>query len=121
MNLVSIGIAHNIMLARLASRKAKPAGSFHLLPEDIPSFIDTLDIDNLHGFGYAAYQKAQEKLGTTSLRELAKKSKAVLCDALGRSMGETLYKAIRGVDDKKLESDKPRHSVSCDINVSPCS
>ncbi|KAI0344985.1 DNA repair protein [Trametopsis cervina] len=113
---VSIGIAHNVMLARLASRRAKPAGSFHLLAKDIPAFMDTLDIDDLHGFGSAAHQKSQEKLGATSLRELAKKSKSVLCDALGKGTGETLYKAIRGIDDKKLESDKPRRSVSCDIN-----
>lgn len=105
------------MLARLASRKAKPAGSFHLLPAEVPSFMDDLDIDDLHGFGYAAHQKAQEKLGTTALREIAKKSKAVLCEALGKGTGETLYKIVRGIDDKKLESDKPRRSVSCDINV----
>ncbi|KAI0689819.1 hypothetical protein BC835DRAFT_1548803 [Cytidiella melzeri] len=113
---VSIGVAQNVMLARLASRRAKPAGSFHLLPTDISAFMDTLDIDDLHGFGHAAHQKAEEKLGATSLRELAKKSKAVLCDALGKGTGETLYKAMRGIDDKKIESDKPRRSVSCDIN-----
>ncbi len=116
--IVSIGIAHNIMLARLASRRAKPAGSFHLQLADLPEFIATLNIDDLHGFGYAALQKAEEKLGTTNLGELAKKSKAVLCDALGKGTGETLYNAIRGVDGRKLESDKPRKSVSCDINVS---
>ena len=107
------------MLARLASRKAKPAGSYHLVPEAVSAFMSSLDIDALHGFGHATHQKAQEKLGTTSLKELAKKSKAVLCDALGKGTGETLYKAIRGIDDKGLESDKPRRSVSCDINVSP--
>ena len=80
--------------------------------------MENLDIDDLHGFGYATHQKAQEKLGATSLRELAKKSKAALCDVLGKGTGETLYKAIRGIDDKRLESDKPRRSVSCDINVS---
>jgi DNA repair protein REV1 len=106
------------MLARLASRKAKPAGSYHLIPEDVSTFMSSLDINALHGFGNAAHQKAQEKLGTTSLQELAKKSKAVLCDALGKGTGEILYKAIRGIDDKALESDKPRRSVSCDINVS---
>ncbi|THG97509.1 hypothetical protein EW026_g4505 [Hermanssonia centrifuga] len=84
--------------------------------EDLPEFIATLNIDDLHGFGYAALQKAEEKLGTTNLGELAKKSKAVLCDALGKGTGETLYNAIRGVDGRKLESDKPRKSVSCDIN-----
>ncbi|KAL4254400.1 DNA polymerase type-Y family protein [Abortiporus biennis] len=113
---VSIGIAHNIMLARLASRKAKPAGSFHVLHSDISNFLAPLDIDDLHGFGYATRQKAEEKLKATNLGELARMSKAVLCDALGKGTGETLYKAIRGIDERKLESDKPRKSVSADIN-----
>ncbi len=114
---VSIGIAHNIMLSRVASRRAKPAGSFHLRAEDVDEFLAPLDIDDLHGFGHSARQKAAEKLGTTNLGELSKKSKAVLCDALGKGSGETLYKALRGIDERQLESDKPRKSVSCDINV----
>ena len=77
-----------------------------------------LDIDDLHGFGHSTLQKAKDKLGTANLGELMKKSKAQLCEALGKGTGETLYNAIRGVDDRKLESDKPRKSVSCDINVS---
>ncbi|KAI0355132.1 hypothetical protein OH77DRAFT_1504410 [Trametes cingulata] len=113
---VSIGIAHNIMLARLASRRAKPAGSFHLRPQDVPEFLAPLDIDDLHGFGHSARQKAAEKLGATNLGELVKKSKATLCEALGKGTGETLYKALRGIDERQLESDKPRKSVSCDIN-----
>lgn len=46
-----------------------------------------------------------------------KNSKAILCDALGKGMGEMLYNALRGMDERKLTSDKPRKSVSCDINV----
>lgn len=116
--LVSIGISYNIMLARLATRRAKPGGSHHLRASDVSAFLEPLDIDDLHGFGHSAHQKAQEKLGTTNLGELTKKSKAVLCDALGKGTGETLYNALRGIDRRKLESDKPRKSVSCDINVS---
>lgn len=113
---VSIGIAENIQLARIATRKAKPAGSFHLKLEDVQQVLAPLDIDDLHGFGHSTRQKAKEKLGATNLGELAKKSKAALCDALGKTTGETLYNAIRGIDERKLESDKPRKSVSCDIN-----
>ncbi|EJF62757.1 DNA repair protein [Dichomitus squalens LYAD-421 SS1] len=113
---VSIGIAHNIMLARVASRKAKPGGSYHLRPEDVAEQLAPLDIDALHGFGYSTRQKAEEKLGTANLGQLMKKSRAVLCEALGKGTGETLYKALRGIDDRRLESDKPRKSVSCDIN-----
>ncbi|KAH9911670.1 DNA repair protein [Epithele typhae] len=113
---ISIGIANNIMLARLASRRAKPGGSFHLRQDGVSEFLAPLDIDKLHGFGWSARQKAEEKLGTTNLGELAQKSRATLCEALGKSTGEMLYKALRGIDERQLESDKPRKSVSCDIN-----
>lgn len=115
---VSIGISHNILLARLATRKAKPGGSFHLLPEHVPDFLAPLEITDLHGFGRHTKKKALEKLGTTKLGELARRSKSQLIDCLGKSTGETLYNGLRGIDDKKLESDKPRKSVSCEINVS---
>jgi DNA repair protein REV1 len=77
-----------------------------------------MDIRDLHGFGWSAQQKATDKLGSTKLGQLAKKSKSELCDALGQSMGETLWNAIRGIDHRRLESDKARKSVSCEINVS---
>ena len=115
---MSIGISHNILLARLATKRAKPAGSYHLLPKDIEAVLHPLDISDLHGFGHSAKQKALDKFGVSKLGELALKSKHVLCDALGKATGETLYNAIRGIDEKRLESDKTRKSVSCDINVS---
>ncbi|THH06773.1 hypothetical protein EW146_g9508 [Bondarzewia mesenterica] len=113
---VSIGISHNMMMARLATRRAKPAGSYHLLQEELADFLSGLDIQDLHGFGWSTREKAQDKLGATNLGELLKRSKATLCEALGKGTGETLYKAIRGIDERKLESDKPRKSVSCEIN-----
>lgn len=115
---VSIGISHNILLARLATRRAKPAGSYHLVPSEVSEFLAPLDIADLHGFGSSTKHKALEKLGVTTLGELMEKSKGVLSDALGKSTGDTLYNALRGIDDRKLESDKPRKSVSCEINVS---
>ena len=114
---MSIGIAHNIMLARLATRRAKQAGSYHLLHDNVPDFMAPLEIGDLWGFGWSTSKKTKEKLGVTTLGELARKSKATLCDGLRKGTGETLYKAIRGIDDQKLESDKPRKSASCEINV----
>ncbi|TFK20124.1 DNA repair protein [Coprinopsis marcescibilis] len=113
---ISVGISHNILLARLATRKAKPGGSFHLLPDHVSEYLAPLDIADLHGFGWQTKKKAQEKLGVSLLGELEKKSKGQLIDSLGRATGENLYNAIRGIDDRKLESDKPRKSVSCEIN-----
>lgn len=58
-----------------------------------------------------------DKWGTSNLGDLEEKSKAALCAVLGRATGETLYNLIRGVDERRLENDKERKSVSCDINV----
>ncbi|KAI5117254.1 hypothetical protein M0805_006417 [Coniferiporia weirii] len=113
---VSIGISHNIMLARLATRKAKPAGSFHLRLADLQKHIEHVCIDELHGFGRAAREKALERLGAATLGELAKKPRSVLCDSLGKAAGSLLYDAMRGIDHRRLESDKPRRSVSAEIN-----
>ena len=55
----------------------------------------------------------------STLGELAKKSNGTLLSSLGKSTGETLYNAVRGIDVIKLESvnSKPRKSVSCEIDV----
>ncbi|KAJ7491098.1 hypothetical protein FB451DRAFT_1349439 [Mycena latifolia] len=113
---ISVGISHNVMLARLATRRAKPAGSAHILPADVPGLIATLEITDLWGFAGSHREKAREKLGSTALSDLAKKSRVALSDALGKKTGERLYNCIRGIDDTQLQSDKQRKSVSAEIN-----
>ncbi|KIK69791.1 hypothetical protein GYMLUDRAFT_34190 [Collybiopsis luxurians FD-317 M1] len=113
---ISIGISHNIALARLATRRAKPAKSYHLVPGEVHSFLAPLDIADLHGFGRAAKQKALDRWDTSTLGDLEGKSKEALKEVLGKTTGETLYNLIRGVDERRLENDKERKSVSCDIN-----
>lgn len=106
------------MLARLATKRAKPAGSFYLSISDAPTHVAELDIVDLHGFARAVRDKAVASFGTSKLRDLAKESKGALQQALGDKSGDRIWSAIRGVDDRALESDKPRKSVSADVNVS---
>ncbi|KAJ6606232.1 hypothetical protein DFH09DRAFT_1353423 [Mycena vulgaris] len=113
---ISVGISHNVLLARLATRRAKPAGAMHLVPADVPALIATLEITDLWGFASSHREKAREKLGSTALSELAQKSRVALSDVLGKKTGEKLYNAIRGIDDTQLRSDKQRKSVSAEIN-----
>ncbi|KAH7318839.1 hypothetical protein B0J17DRAFT_711096 [Rhizoctonia solani] len=113
---VSVGIGPNIMLARLATKRAKPAGSFYLPVADAPAYIADLDIARIHGFAGAVRDKALTQFGTSKLGDLAKHSKAALQRALGDKSGERIWNAIRGIDDRALESDKPRKSVSADVN-----
>ncbi|KAF8626302.1 hypothetical protein AX15_004972 [Amanita polypyramis BW_CC] len=117
---VSIGIAHNILLARLATRRAKPAGSFHIscskAPDDTLQFLSPLDISDLPGFGYAAKKKALGKLGSSNIEKLREVSKERLGEVFGRVNGETLWGFVRGIDRRPLERDGGRRSVSCEIN-----
>jgi DNA repair protein REV1 len=116
---VSIGIGHNILLARLATRRAKPAGSVHISSraDDIVEFLSPLDIADLPGFGQAAKNKALGRLGSSSVAKLKEVSRDRLCEVFGRTNGETLWGFVRGIDHRQLERDGGRRSVSCEINV----
>jgi len=120
-DLVSIGISHNILLARLATRQAKPAGLFHLLPHHIASHLAPLKITAIHGVGRSIRDKIQEKFEVETLGDLLDKNKEVLKKLLGEKTGDKIWKAVRGIDDTQLESDKPRKSVSAEVNVSSLS
>ena len=114
---VSIGISYNLLMSRLATRRAKPAGSYHLNPDGVQSFLTNVEVDQLHGFGHSIRQKAEAAYGTTNLVELGRVKKDLLVRTFGRKTGETIWNAARGIDNTELQSDKPRKSVSCDINV----
>ncbi|KZT59731.1 DNA repair protein [Calocera cornea HHB12733] len=113
---ISIGASHNILLARLATRKAKPAGSYHLISEDVSALLEDLDIDDLHGVGWSIRDKMESNLGITKVGELAKQPKATLQKLFGPKMGEKLFSATRGIDNAQLESHKQRKSVSAEVN-----
>ncbi|WVR07039.1 hypothetical protein IAU60_004078 [Kwoniella sp. DSM 27419] len=113
---VSIGISHNILLAKLATRSAKPAGVAHLLAEDIPTFLAPLDVEDFPSIGYSIKSKIAEKFGTTNVEGLLSVSKVAFQRVLGPKTGEMLFGYLRGVDERKLEPDKARKSVSAEMN-----
>ena len=116
---VSIGISHNILLAKLATRHAKPAGVYHLLPIAILEFLAPLDVDDLPSVGYSIKSKIQDKFGTSICGELLEQGKGALQKVLGPKTGDMVYGYLRGVDERKLEPHKERKSISAEMNVSP--
>ncbi|BEI93738.1 uncharacterized protein CcaverHIS019_0601970 [Cutaneotrichosporon cavernicola] len=115
---VSVGISHNILLARLATRNAKPPGPgvFHLMGPDIAPFLSELDVDNFPSFARSAKNKLAEAFGATTVQALLPQSKEALRRVLGPKTGDTLYSFMRGKDDRQLEPDKARKSVSAETN-----
>ncbi|KAF8338981.1 uncharacterized protein EI90DRAFT_2908211 [Cantharellus anzutake] len=113
---VSVGIGGNVLLAKLANRQAKPAGTFHLLEEHAISHIDPLPIDRLPGFASSAKQKIEAKWGINTCGEVRKLGGVeVLQKVLGPGNGEKLWKYIRGMDDRGLKFEEPRKSLSAAV------
>ncbi|KDQ08873.1 hypothetical protein BOTBODRAFT_59081 [Botryobasidium botryosum FD-172 SS1] len=113
----SIGIAHNVLLARLATRAAKPAGSFHLTRSQITSHMASLDVRDLPGVGNNIREKIKSKWGTTTCGDIAENvSKDALRQTLGNVMGEKIWGFVRGVDSTELNGDQKRKSVSAEVN-----
>ncbi|WWC89310.1 uncharacterized protein L201_004231 [Kwoniella dendrophila CBS 6074] len=113
---VSIGISHNILLSKLATRSAKPAGVAHLLHEDVSNFLAPLDVEDFPSIGYSIKSKIEEKFGSSKVSELLNVNKLSFQRVLGPKTGEMLFGYLRGIDERKLEPDKIRKSISAEMN-----
>lgn len=114
---ISIGIGSNVLLARLATRRAKPAGSFHLVGSEVRTFLDPLDVKDLWGIGRNTRDKIATAFKTTRIGELVVKRVGQLQDVLGPKNGQTLYDSLRGIDHKPVVAESERKSVSAEVNV----
>lgn len=106
---LSIGIAANKFLAKLASEYEKPDGLFQVT-EPI-EFLDRLSLKDIWGIGEKTLDRLAE-LNITSIQKLRSFSRDILCSMMGVAGGRYLYLAARGMD-PGIYSDHPRsHSIS---------
>ncbi|KAI9889456.1 MAG: deoxycytidyl transferase [Vezdaea aestivalis] len=112
---VSIGIGRNILLAKLALRKAKPAGQFHLKPSETQEFLGPLPVQSLPGIAYNLGGKLEE-LGVKIVSDLRNLSENRLTAALGPKTGQKLWEYARGIDHVKVGDQVIRKSVSAEVN-----
>jgi DNA repair protein REV1 len=107
----SVGIGGNILLAKIATRKAKPDGAFFLGNGDLEDVLGPCAVRELPGVG----RMIERKLGEgVTCEELVGKTLKDLQSVCGDKIGTTLYNYVRGVDDRELEN-KERQSVGAEI------
>ena len=109
--IISIGVAPNKFLAKLASDYDKPDGLSIVRPGEEEGFIDKLELKDLWGIG----EKMRERLHELNIRDtrtLRRYTVETLRGIFGRSAGEYLYKAVRGIDPGVLREERKSHSVS---------
>ena len=98
---VSIGIAPNKLLAKLASESKKPHGLTCVRPEEAEDFVLTQPLAAFCGIGHRT-EKHLERLGATSVATLRKLPLRLLLQEF-KSYGQFLYDAARGIGSDELE------------------
>ena len=112
---VSVGIGSNILLAKVALRKAKPAGQFQLKPEEMLDFIGELEVQNLPGVAWSLGSKLEE-IGIRYVKDIREFSREKLINTLGPKTGEKIWEYARGIDRAEVGDQVIRKSVSAEVN-----
>jgi DNA polymerase IV len=106
----SAGIGPNKLIAKIASEINKPNGQFEVTPEEVPNFMIDLPVRKIWGIGEKSERKLEE-LEVKTCGELQQFSRAELVDLFGK-FGLELYDLCRGIDERPVEPDRPRKSLS---------
>jgi DNA polymerase-4 len=106
----SAGIAPNKLIAKIASGINKPNGQLEVRPHEVAVFMENLPARQIWGIGEKTEQKLQ-KLNVKTCGDLQRFSRAELVDLFGK-FGLELYDLCRGTDDRPVEPDRPRKSLS---------
>jgi DNA polymerase-4 len=106
---VSVGVAPNKFLAKLASVKAKPNGLIVVEPNDVEGFLHPLRTDHLWGVGQQTTQ-ILDRLGLKTVGDIASVPKETLERALG-SLGSHISRLAQGKDERRVVADPGRKQL----------
>lgn len=112
---VSVGIGGNILLAKVALRRAKPAGQYQTKPEEVLEFLGELKVEDLPGVAYSIGGKLEE-IGVRLVKDIRETSRERLVSVLGPKTGEKLWEYARGIDRVEVGDQPIRKSVSAEVN-----
>jgi DNA polymerase-4 len=108
---LSIGIAPNKYLAKLASEAGKPDGLRQVLPGGELEFLDSLPLAKLWGVGEKTRLRLQE-LNITTIPGLRQVPLPMLRSMMGGASGDYLYRVVRGQDPGIYSPSPKSRSVS---------
>ncbi len=107
---VSVGVAPNKFLAKVASDWDKPDGLHVITPDRVDAFVEALPVTKLHGVG----SRTSEKLHAWGLYTCGDIRRHELGDLLHRfgKLGRHLFELAHGRDDRPVRSSRIRKSIS---------
>lgn len=108
----SVGVAHNKLVAKIASDLGKPDGLRIVTADEVGPLFAALPIGRLHGIGRKTAARLDE-LGIRTCGELAAASDGVLQPVFGRYVGNVRARA-RGEDERPVVVDGAEKQVSAE-------
>ncbi|MGH2767450.1 MAG: DNA polymerase IV, partial [Actinomycetota bacterium] len=109
---VSVGVAPNKFLAKVASKRAKPDGLVVVAPEVLDRFLYPLGVEELWGVGEIT-AACLRRLGLRTIGDVGKVPAATLERALG-SLGREVARLAAGKDDRPVTPEAPRKSMGAE-------
>ena len=97
----SVGVAPNMTTAKLASDADKPDGLVVVEPDEVRSFLDPKNVDELHGVGPVTARELRE-MGLETAGDVADADEVTLVEAFGER-GRDVHAQARGEDDRAVE------------------
>jgi DNA repair protein REV1 len=111
----SVGIGPNKLIARLATRRAKPRGQFRVTAAQMPAFLAPMPIASLTGVGRSVEARLRA-MRIASVGDLARAELQSLQREFGVVAGAKLASAAQGMDDAPVEAPGERESLGAECN-----
>lgn len=112
---ISVGISYNKFLAKLASDWEKPNGLKIITKEMVPKILFPLPIERVHGLGKQSVKKLNN-IGIFTIEDLYGLPKKYFSEYFGK-FGIEIYDRIRGIDNRKVVTERERKSVGREITL----
>lgn len=113
---VSVGIAPNKFLAKVASDWEKPNGQFHIPPSEVEKFVEALEVRKIPGVGPKSAEKLNN-LGLHTCLHIKQLPLEWLIKKFGK-FGKILHDRSNGIDHRGLSTDYQRKSISIERTFS---
>jgi DNA polymerase-4 len=110
---VSVGMATNKYIAKIASGMSKPDGLFVIAPGEEEKFMRSLPVGKIWGAG----EKTQDIFKKHSLKtcdDIYRLSRKTLSSMFGNALGTFLYRAVRGESAETFDRERGSHSMSAE-------
>jgi DNA repair protein REV1 len=92
----------SLLMARLATKKAKPNGLFHISRTEMSEFMKGHKVDDLPGVGRSMTHRLRA-MGVQTCEDLQQVTLGKLQHEFGAKQGQTLYHMCRGEDKREIK------------------